>query len=385
MINKIKNLLHSESAIGILLILAAFLAILFQNINFLSDFYNSFTHYKFLPFPDYKIEGSVHFWVNDALMVLFFFLIGLELKREMMIGQLKDISQVTLPIAAAIGGVLMPAIIFVAINSGNEFAMKGWAIPTATDIAFAVGVLALLGDKVPSSLKLFILTIAIVDDLCAILIIAIFYSDDLNLLFLGLSFIIAIALFLINKANINKKAPYIVLGVLLWFFVLNSGIHATIAGVIVAFCIPLKGKNSMLKSMEHALHTPVNFIILPLFAFVNAGVSLKGIGADQLFGSVSLGIILGLFLGKQIGIFLFSFIIVKLNLANLPKNSNWTQIYAMGMICGIGFTMSLFINNLAYGGSDEFGYADRLAILLGSLISGVSGYLSARFLGKKLD
>lgn len=385
MVNKIKNLLNSESAIGILLILAAFLAILFQNISFLSDFYNSFTHYKFLSLPDYKIEGSIHFWVNDALMVFFFFLIGLELKREMMIGQLKDISQVTLPIAAAIGGVLMPAIIFVAINSGDEFVMKGWAIPTATDIAFAVGVLALLGDKVPSSLKLFILTIAIIDDLCAILIIAIFYSDDLNLLFLGLSFITTIALFLTNKAKVDKKTPYIAIGILLWFFVLNSSIHATIAGVIVAFCIPLKGKNSMLKSMEHALHTPVNFIILPLFAFVNAGVSLKGIGIDQLFSSVSLGIILGLFLGKQIGIFLFSFIIVKLNLANLPKNSNWTQIYAMGMICGIGFTMSLFINNLAYGGSDEFGYADRLAILLGSLISGVSGYLLARFSGNKFS
>lgn len=384
MINKLKNLLHSESSIGVLLILAAFLAILFQNISFLSDSYNSFTHLKFLSFPDFKIEGSVHFWVNDALMVLFFFLIGLELKREMIIGQLKDISQVILPVVAAIGGVLIPAIIFVALNSGDEFALQGWAIPTATDIAFAVGILALLGNRVPSSLKLFILTIAIIDDLCAILIIAIFYSDDLNLLFLGLSFIATIALMLINKVNINKKAPYITFGILLWFFVLNSGIHATITGVITAFTIPLKGKNSMLKSMEHAIHTPVNFIILPIFAFVNAGVSLKGIGVEQIFGPVSLGIILGLFLGKQIGIFLFSFIVVKLNLANLPKNSNWTQIYAMGMICGIGFTMSLFINNLAYGGSETFGYADRLAILLGSLISGVSGYLLARITGKKI-
>lgn len=383
MINKLKNLLYSESSIGILLILAAFLAILFQNIGFLNEFYNSFTHFKFFSIESYNIEGSVHFWINDALMVLFFFLIGLELKREIMVGQLKDISQVTLPITAAIGGVLLPAIIFAIINSGNEFAMKGWAIPTATDIAFAVGVLALLGNKIPSSLKLFILTIAIVDDLCAILIIALFYSDDLNLFFLGLSFVITITLWLINKININNKIPYIILGILLWFFVLNSGIHATIAGVITAFCIPLKGKNSMLKSMEHALHTPVNFIILPLFAFVNAGVSLKGIGVEQLFSSVSLGIILGLFLGKQIGIFLFSFIIVKLNLANLPKNSNWIQIYAMGMICGIGFTMSLFINNLAYGGSDAFGYADRLAILIGSIISGVCGYFLARFASKK--
>ncbi|MDU4981395.1 MAG: Na+/H+ antiporter NhaA [Campylobacter ureolyticus] len=261
--------------------------------------------------------------------------------------------------------------------------MKGWAIPTATDIAFAVGVLALLGNRIPSNLKLFILTIAIIDDLCAILIIAIFYSNDFSLLFLSLSFITTIAILLINKANIDKKTPYIALGILLWFFVLNSGIHATIAGVIVAFCIPLQGKNSMLKNMEQALHIPVNFVILPLFAFINAGVSLKGIGVEQLFSSVSLGIMLGLFLGKQIGIFLFSFIIVKLNLANLPKNSNWIQIYAMGMICGIGFTMSLFINNLAYGGSDIFGYADRLSILLGSLISGIVGYLLARFGSEK--
>lgn len=371
--------ISSEALVGILLFSAVILALLFQNVGALSGFYNSFIEFTPFSIENLHIKGSVAFWVNDLLMVVFFFMIGLELKREIFKGELRDPSKIAVPVLAALGGVIMPALIFASLNFGDEFAIRGWAIPVATDIAFVLAILALLGDKIPQSLKLFVLTATIMDDVFAILIIAFFYTDNLSFLYLALSGVITAILFAINRLGINKKAPFILLGILLWLFILNSGVHATIAGIILAFTIPAKGENSMLESIEHAIHSPVNFIILPIFAFVNAGISLQRMEISSLFSSVPLGIIFGLFLGKQIGIFGFSFVAIRLGLGNLPKKTSWTKLYATATICGIGFTMSLFIDNLSYGGSDAFDQANRLAILIGSLISGIIGYLVAKF------
>ncbi|MSN96577.1 Na+/H+ antiporter NhaA [Campylobacter sp. FMV-PI01] len=388
----IKKIFSSESSSGILLLFSAFLALVFVNLPGLDKFYEWFLHFKILPYTNetlnIKVDGSLHFWINDALMAIFFFSIGLELKAEMKEGQLKHFSQVLLPTFAAIGGVIFPAIIFAIINFGDSYAMKGWAIPTATDIAFAVGVLALLGKRVPTSLKIFVLTLAIMDDLCAILIIALFYSTQLQYIFLLLAFAVFALMLILAKFDVSKKLPYIILSILLWFFVLNSGVHATIAGVMAGFAIPLYNKNgnSMLKDILHKLSIPVNFIILPLFAFTNAGVNLHGLDASHLFGSVPIGIFLGLFLGKQIGVFLFSFLIIKLGYAYLPEKSNWKQLYAIAIICGIGFTMSLFVDNLAYYEfPDKFHGTDRLAILAGSLVSGFVGYFVAKIFGNNPD
>ncbi|CZE46422.1 Na+/H+ antiporter NhaA [Campylobacter geochelonis] len=385
----LKKIIAIESSAGILLLLSAVFALIFQNLSFLSGIYNWFLHLHItIGFGSVKLDEPLHFWVNDALMAIFFFLIGLELKREMVEGQLKHFSQVFLPSFAAVGGVLFPAIIFAAINWGDPEAIRGWAIPTATDIAFAVGVLALLGRRVPSSLKIFVLTLAIMDDLCAIIIIALFYSSTLNLTFLALAALVVVLLIIINRLGVSTQIPYVILSLILWVFVLNSGIHATIAGVVAGFTIPLYTKNgSMLKDMEHALATSVNFLILPLFAFVNAGVNLHGLNANYLLGSVPVGIFLGLFLGKQIGIFLFSYLAVKLKFAYLPEHSNWKQLYAIAIICGIGFTMSLFVDNLAYGqhSMELYHGTDKLAILFGSFVSGIVGYFVAKAVGNNKD
>lgn len=377
---KIRDFISSESGSGMLLLGCAFLALLFANIPGLSAFYNWFIHLKLElgVVLDGSVEENVHFWINDALMAFFFFAVGLELKAEMKEGQLKHLRQVMLPIFAALGGVVLPAVIFAIINWGDSTAIRGWAIPTATDIAFAVGVLALLGKRVPSSLKIFVLTLAIMDDLCAIIIIAFFYSGNLNFLFLMLALLTTLSLVGLNLKGVSKKSPYVVLSVLLWFFVLNSGIHASIAGVVAAFTIPLynEDESSMLKDFEHILANPVSLIILPLFAFTNAGVSLIGLKPSHIFGTVPMGIFLGLFVGKQIGIFLFSYIAIKLRFGYMPDRANWAQLYAMGIICGIGFTMSLFVDNLAYGEASMTLYhgADKLAILCGSFVSGMVGY-----------
>ncbi|QKF63940.1 sodium:proton antiporter [Campylobacter corcagiensis] len=390
---KFKEFISSESGGGMLLLGCAFLALIFVNTPGLSAFYDWFIHFK-LELGVVLNEGlglkeNVHFWINDFLMAFFFFSVGLELKKEMKEGQLKYLSQVVLPIFAAIGGVITPALIFALLNWGGQPDIRGWAIPTATDIAFAVGVLALLGRRIPASLKIFVLTLAIMDDLCAIVIIALFYSGNLSFLFLGLAFLIVLALIGLNLAGVSKKTPYIILSLILWFFVLNSGIHASIAGVVAAFTIPLYNddKSSMLKDLEHILANPVNFIILPLFAFTNAGVSLIGLEPSHIFGSVPMGIFLGLFLGKQIGIFLFSFIAIKMGFGFMPERANWKQLYAVAIICGIGFTMSLFVDNLAYGEASMSLYhgADKLAILVGSFVSGVVGYFFAKAVGNNPD
>lgn len=390
---KLKEFITSESGGGVLLLGCAFLALIFVNTPGLSAFYDWFIHLE-LKLGVVLNEGlglkeNVHFWINDFFMAFFFFVVGLELKREMKEGQLKYLSQVILPIFAALGGVIVPALIFAVLNWGDQPDIRGWAIPTATDIAFAVGVLALLGRRIPASLKIFVLTLAIMDDLCAIIIIALFYSGNLNFLFLSLAFLVLLVLLGLNLSGVSKKTPYIILSVILWFFVLNSGIHASIAGVAAAFTIPLynSDKSSMLKDLEHILANPVNFLILPLFAFTNAGVSLIGLEPSHIFGSVPMGIFLGLFVGKQVGIFLFSFIAIKMGFGFMPERSNWKQLYAVGIICGIGFTMSLFVDNLAYGEASMSLYhgADKLAILVGSLVSGVVGYFFAKAVGNNPD
>lgn len=390
---KLKEFITSESGGGVLLLGCAFLALIFVSTPGLSAFYDWFIHLE-LKLGVVLNEGlglkeNVHFWINDFFMAFFFFVVGLELKREMKEGQLKYLSQVILPIFAALGGVIVPALIFAVLNWGDQPDIRGWAIPTATDIAFAVGVLALLGRRIPASLKIFVLTLAIMDDLCAIIIIALFYSGNLNFLFLSLAFLVLLVLLGLNLSGVSKKTPYIILSVILWFFVLNSGIHASIAGVAAAFTIPLynSDKSSMLKDLEHILANPVNFLILPLFAFTNAGVSLIGLEPSHIFGSVPMGIFLGLFVGKQVGIFLFSFIAIKMGFGFMPERSNWKQLYAVGIICGIGFTMSLFVDNLAYGEASMSLYhgADKLAILVGSLVSGVVGYFFAKAVGNNPD
>lgn len=381
-----RKIIKNEASVGVLLLIATILALVFQNSNLTHNFYQAFLHFPIIiGFGDLMLNKPLEFWVNDVLMAIFFFSIGLELKREMIEGQLRHFSRVFLPSFAAIGGVIAPAIIFSIINWGDSFAMRGWAIPTATDIAFAVGVLAILGKRVPSGLKIFVLTLAIMDDLCAIVIIALFYSTEISIFYILIGLICAVVLILMNKKGIDCKAPYILVSILLWICVLNSGIHATIAGVIAAFTIPIYNKktgSSMLKDMEHSIGNYVNFIILPIFAFANAGVDIRGVAPSEILNPVPLGIIAGLFFGKQIGIFLFSYIVIKLKFAPMPENSNWVQLYSIAIICGIGFTMALFVDNLAYAPNPNlYDHTDKLAILLASLISGVVGYIVARFFG----
>ena len=313
-------------------------------------------------------------------MAIFFFLVGLEVKREVLEGSLSSVSKVTLPAIAALGGMLMPAVVYSVINYSDPVAMKGWAIPTATDIAFALGVLALLGKRVPASLKIFLMALAVIDDLGAIIIIALFYTNDLSVVSLGVASVAMLGLLMLNIFKVRKKSFYILFGIVLWVSVLKSGVHATLAGVVLAMFIPLKevdGK-SMAKEFEHELHSFVNYFVLPLFAFVNAGIDLRGLDVNKLFSGAPLGIMLGLFLGKQLGVFGFSYIAMKLKIAKMPEGVNFRHFYGVSVLTGIGFTMSLFIDSLAFGDASLFHFADKLAILLGSIFSGVVGYLILR-------
>lgn len=387
----VRKFLKKESTSGIILMFVTILALLFSN-TFLSEFYNEFLHTKieFKIGDLLEISKPLILWVNDGLMAIFFLLIGLEIKRELLLGHLSTFSKLALPAFAAIGGMLIPALIFVFFNQDNDFAIRGWAIPTATDIAFALGILSLLGKRVPVSLKIFLMALAIFDDLGAILIIAFFYTSKLSFMSLALALASIVILYLMNKMRITLVSAYALVGIFLWIFVLKSGIHATLAGIVLAFTIPISAINekrkrvSPMKSLQHYIHFWVAFYILPIFAFVNAGVDLRTLSFEKVFNPVSLGIILGLFLGKQIGVFLFTYIAVKLKIAKLPKCTTWPQIYGISVLTGIGFTMSLFIDSLAYGDSDAFFYTDKLAILIGSILSGVVGYLVLRFVkGKK--
>ena len=380
----LQEFIKKESSAGILLIIVTILALLLQN-SFLSTFYTNFLHTPVeIRFGALQIAKPLLLWVNDGLMAVFFFLIGLEVKREVMEGHLSSLKQITLPGIAAVGGMVVPALVFIAFNRGESFAMNGWAIPTATDIAFALGILSLLGKRVPISLKIFLMALAIIDDLGAIVIIALFYTSELSTLSISIAGASLLVLFIMNRMDVAIKSAYIVVGMILWVSVLKSGVHATLAGVALAFMIPLNSKDkegnnfSMAKEMEHDLHSWVAFLILPLFAFVNAGVDLKSISIEEMAGPVPLGIMLGLFVGKQVGVFGFSWVAIKLGIASLPKDANWVTLYGVSVLTGIGFTMSLFVDTLAYNDTQIYHYADKLAILLGSFLSAIVGYLILR-------
>lgn len=385
----IKDFIQRDSTPGIILIVVTILALILQNSVF-SDLYSGFLHtHVEVRIGALQIAKPLLLWVNDGLMAIFFFLIGLEVKREVMEGHLSSLSQITLPGIAAVGGMVIPALVFVLFNQGDAFAMNGWAIPTATDIAFALGVLSLLGSRVPVSLKIFLMALAIIDDLGAIVVIAIFYTSELSTLSIMVAGVSLVVLFAMNRLKAARKAAYVLVGIILWVSVLKSGVHATLAGVALAFMIPLKSVNeegesfSMAHEMEHDLHHWVTFFILPLFAFVNAGVDLSGISPEQMSGPVPLGIMLGLFVGKQLGVFGFSWLAIKMGIASLPKGATWMTLYGVSVLTGIGFTMSLFVDTLAYNDTQLFHYADKLAILLGSLFSGLLGYLLLKIATKE--
>ena len=374
--------INYQASGGILLLLATFFAILLAN-SFLAPNYTAFLHY-----PLIKLSGhafSVEHFVNDGLMAIFFLFVSLEIKREVIEGQLSTRDQQILPLVAAIGGVLVPALIYVFFNFNNEVAgvstVKGWAIPSATDIAFALGVISLLGKRVPIALKAFLTALAIIDDLAAILIIALFYNSDLHLINLVLAAFIVAILLILNKKGVTKLTPYLVLGFILWLLILNSGIHATIAGVLLGLTIPIKDKQgkSPLKKMEHSIEPYCAFLILPIFAFCNAGISLAGMQLLDLFNNpISIGISAGLFFGKQLGVFAFVFVLIKSNIVKMPEGAKWISLYGVSVLTGIGFTMSIFIGNLAF--SPELGISNNIksGILLGSFLSAIIGYFILR-------
>ncbi len=379
-IDTIREFLKLESAGGIVLMAAAALALVFSNVPGLEVLYG-----HFLDFPLEVRVGPLHLakplllWINDGLMAVFFLLVGLELKREILEGEFSRPKQVVLPGLAALAGIAAPGLIYAALNWGDPVAMRGWAIPTATDIAFALGVLALLGNRIPASLKLFLLAIAIIDDLGAILIIAVFYTADLSFSSLAVAGMAVIGLIALNLFGVTRIAAYMVVGTILWIAVLKSGVHATLAGVVLAFTIPLRATDaeghSPARHLEHTLHPWVAFMILPLFAFANAGIPFQGLSLSAVLEPVPAGIALGLFLGKQTAIFGIVWLAVKLRLGALSPDITWPMLWGMSALCGIGFTMSLFIGSLAFTPGDPyFGIADRLGVITGTLLSAALGY-----------
>ena len=366
-----------EAASGLVLLISAVIALIISNSNFSSLYFETLQSYLFIGINNIGLKMSLHHWINDALMAVFFFFVTLEIKREFIQGELSSSKQALLPIIAAIGGMLVPALIYIYINFGNGDTINGWAIPSATDIAFSLGVLSLLGSRVPISLKVFLTALAIIDDLGAIIIIAFFYTGDLSIQYLSLLLLTFIALLILNKSGVKKFLPYLILGLILWFFTYQSGVHATISGVLLATVIPHRKKNeeySLLTKIEHNISSYVAFGIMPLFALANAGVSLDGINLESLLSPVPLGIVLGLFVGKQIGVFLFSIIAIKLKIAQMPNKANWMSFYAVGILAGIGFTMSLFIGNLAFVENIEYIDGVKIGVLTGSLLSTLIGY-----------
>ena len=366
-----------EAASGLILLIAAILALIISNSNYNEFYFKSLEKYLFIGVNEFGLKLSVHHWINDALMAIFFFFVTLEIKREFIQGELSNLKQALLPIIAAVGGMVVPALFYVVINWGNQETMSGWAIPSATDIAFSLGILSLLGSRVPISLKVFLTALAIIDDLGAILIIAFFYSGDLSIPYLSLILLSYILLLILNKFSIKKFAPYLLIGLFMWFFTYKSGVHATIAGVLLASTIPHRTKDkdfSPLVKIEHAISPYVAFMIMPLFAFANAGVSLEGLSLLSLLDPVPLGIVCGLFFGKQIGVLLFSYVSIKLRLAQPPNKSTWLSIYGVSILTGIGFTMSLFVGNLAFIENVQYMDGVKIGVLTGSLLSTVFGY-----------
>ena len=366
-----------EAASGLILLFAAILALIISNGSLSEIYFSTLEKYITLGTKEFGLKLSVLHWINDVFMAIFFFFVSLEIKREFLQGELSNIKQALLPIIAAVGGMLVPALFYVFINFGDSETLNGWAIPSATDIAFSLGVLSLLGKRVPLSLKVFLTALAIIDDLGAIVIIALFYSGELSIMYLSLMLLAFIALLVINKFNVKIFLPYLVVGIFLWDFTHNSGIHATIAGVLLALTIPHRKKEkdfSLLLKIEHAISPYVAFGIMPIFAFANAGVSLEGLSFASLLNKVPLGILLGLFVGKQLGVFVFSYASIKLKIAQMPNNSNWLNLYGVGILTGIGFTMSLFVGNLAFVDNIQYMDGVKIGVLTGSLLSTLTGY-----------
>ncbi len=377
-----------EAASGLVLLFAAIAALIVSNTELYRFYIKILETYFSLGIGFFSIKLTVLHWINDVLMAIFFFLVSLEIKREFIQGELSNPKQAMLPIVGAIGGMLVPALIYIAINLNNYETLRGWAIPSATDIAFSLGVLSLLGRRVPISLKVFLTALAIIDDLGAIIIIAFFYSDNVQLYYLLLMLVCMIFLLILNKYNVRNFIPYLFIGLLLWEFTHQSGIHATIAGVLLALTIPHKDskkshKNSLLEKLEHSISPYVLFGIMPIFAFANAGVSLEGITFGSLLNPVPLGILCGLFIGKQLGVFVFSYISIKLKIADMPNNSNWGTFYGVGVLTGIGFTMSLFVGNLAFVDTTQYISGVKIGVLLGSLLSTLFGYFLILICAKK--
>ena len=368
-----------EAASGLVLLFAAIIALIVSNTD-LSIYYKDILDSNFrLGIGKFGINLTILHWINDVLMAIFFFLVSLEIKREFIQGELSNPKQAMLPIIGAVGGMLVPALIYIAINYKDPVTLNGWAIPSATDIAFSLGVLSLLGKRVPLSLKVFLTALAIIDDLGAIIIIAFFYSGQVQFVYLLLMLVCMLILLLFNKLNIRNFIPYLIVGVFLWEFTHASGIHATISGVLLALTIPHKDNekshsHSLLIKLEHAISPYVAFGIMPIFAFANAGVSLEGIGFATILDPVPLGILCGLFFGKQIGVFLFSYFSIKLNFAEMPNNADWITLYGVGILTGIGFTMSLFVGNLAFVEATNHLDGVKIGVLLGSLLSTIFGY-----------
>ena len=375
-----------EAASGLVLLIAAILALVISNSNFSELYFSTLEQYLFIGISDLGLKLSIHHWINDLLMAIFFFFVTLEIKREFIQGELSNLKKALLPIIGAVGGMIIPALVYVVINFGNTETLNGWAIPSATDIAFSLGILSLLGSRVPISLKIFLTALAIIDDLGAILIIAFFYSGDLSISYLSLILISYIFLLVLNKFGIKFSLPYLIVGAFLWFFTYKSGIHATIAGVLLASTIPHRIKNkdfSLLIKLEHAISPYVAFMIMPIFAFANAGVSLEGLSLSSLLQPVPLGILLGLFLGKQFGVMIFSFIAVKIGAAQMPDNASWLSLYGVSVLTGIGFAMSLFVGNLAFAENIQYIDGVKIGVLAGSLLSTVFGYFILLYAVKK--
>lgn len=378
-----------EAAGGILLALAALAALILANSAANSFYQGALEIPVSIAIADFKIAKPLLLWVNDGLMAIFFLAVGLEIKRELLDGHLSSLDQVVLPGIAAIAGIAFPALIYVAFNSNDPIAVNGWAIPSATDIAFALGVFTLFGSRLPITLKLFLLTVAIFDDIGAIVIIAIFYSQDLAPTSLGIAGAGLLVLFALNRSGVRNTSAYMVVGTIVWAAVLKSGVHATLAGFLIAWFIPLKVPNRhdkpMLPALEHALHPWVAFAILPIFAFANAGVNFIGTSAETLFNPITIGIALGLFVGKQIGIFGVCWLVVKCRLASIPSGSTWAQLYGVSLLCGIGFTMSLFIGSLAFEDQGlAYQTSVKLGVLMGSLLSAIIGSVIIAKASKKV-
>ena len=375
-----------EAASGLILLLAAIVALILSNTNFSDLYFKILNTHLLIGTESFGLDLSILHWINDALMAIFFFIVTLEIKREFIHGELSKPKQALLPIIGAVGGMAVPALIYVFINFDTGYTLRGWAIPSATDIAFSIGVLSLLGSRVPLSLKVFLVALAIIDDLGAIIIIAFFYSSEIQYTYLLLMFVAFFILVVLNKVGVKKFIPFLFVGLLLWYFTHGSGIHSTISGVLLAATIPHKQKGkdfSLLLKLEHLLSPYVAFGIMPLFALANAGVVLEGVTLNTLYTPVPLGILCGLFFGKQIGVFLFSYLSVKLKFAEMPSNSNWTKFYGVGILTGIGFTMSLFVGNLAFIDYPNDMDGVKIGVLVGSTLSAVVGYFLLLLASKK--